>query len=499
MVRNPHSQCAVRAVAGHDDGWHAARNDPDGLAWGSCGPLPGYRHPTSGVHVDLSNGEVTASVDAVANDHLYAARVHGDALLLGDSLSAVVSEYQRLQRQRPSLSEFALYSFLSFGRLFGTPYREIESALPGCTLLWKPGAAMTQKRHWIPEAQTEPISGAAWWEQALEEITSTIAGAASYQTVAGEISGGVDSALVASIAARVQRQRGCTLIGYTRSHSAFPTASESGYAEAVATWCDIPLIIDEDDSPPDYAALTTLVDVPTPELTLVQGWGRRKHRLLAQASAALCLTGHGGDHMFGDDFAAFLLGARGGTEVVARFYRWAVWADEWLWPKVQLYYRAKQDVGAAFTFINSPVEAHWLRVPASPLRQLLQDWLSMWLLPVRDRYSRLQLLGLLSLWRPAASGEIRHCHPLATQRVLDLALFHAHPPQWGFKQRYRAMLKTLAGDVLPAPVRVREGKSMTDAVLTHHLVAEPPTKTPRCSTEHKPASPPPFGFGVVGL
>ncbi|HEY0395070.1 MAG TPA: asparagine synthase-related protein [Candidatus Elarobacter sp.] len=197
------------------------------------------------------------------------------------------------------LDEDYFADLFALGRPAGgrTPYRGVRRLPPGHTLAWD-GDRVREQRTWSL-AETPPVrlNGVdEHAERVRELLDQAVRGAtAADGPVWAELSGGLDSSTVVSVAAAGGRALPALSVIYERSAS----ADERPWMRPVIKRYDLPWhTIDGDACPP-------FTDVPQPELAEpndeIPVWAlhRRYGELIERHGIATILTGHYGDLIFG--------------------------------------------------------------------------------------------------------------------------------------------------------------------------------------------------------
>jgi asparagine synthase (glutamine-hydrolysing) len=222
---------------------------------------------------------------------------HRGGLVFASELKALLADPQFPRR----LSAEGLAHYLSFGYVPGDKciLQGVHKLAPAHCLTWRLGdAAPVIRRYWdIPLAQADGAAGA---ELLADELQVLLTKAVSEQLVADVplavlLSGGIDSSVVAAIAARASAYRVRT---FTVTLPGFPQLDERRFAKAVADFLgtehvELPL----DQSSVDLIhTLAAQYDEPIADSSMIPTY------LLARTVSQHCkvvLGGDGGDELFG--------------------------------------------------------------------------------------------------------------------------------------------------------------------------------------------------------
>lgn len=206
--------------------------------------------------------------------------------------------FRRLEETPPRIDANALTQFLEFGYTFEderTIFRDIRKLPPGCMITCRRGEAATIGRYFSPRLEGE--AGTA--DDLEEELFSTLDAVVAQHLVADVpvallLSGGLDSGILAAIAARRQKVHTVTM--------AFEGSAvdERPFARHVADHIGASnesIVIRAQDMRDAFAGSAALLD------DLFSDWGALSTRLLYKACAErgfkAVLVGEGADELFG--------------------------------------------------------------------------------------------------------------------------------------------------------------------------------------------------------
>ncbi|MGE0878003.1 MAG: asparagine synthase (glutamine-hydrolyzing) [Acidimicrobiia bacterium] len=216
---------------------------------------------------------------------LYVSR-HGSRLAFGSTAHAT----SIVAGRRPSPHPGALASFLRFGAVQGpaTIFTGVEEIDPGTYATYSDGG-LTTRRYWR-YVDERPATGRAGDIRAVLQ-TSVAAHAISDQPLALFLSGGLDSAVIAALAAELD-------LDITAITLAFPGTTHDETTEAAITAKQLGLphrIVEHADTTPDFDAFFAAMDQPTVD-------GMNTYLVSAAAHTLgyrVALTGIGADELFG--------------------------------------------------------------------------------------------------------------------------------------------------------------------------------------------------------
>ncbi len=180
-----------------------------------------------------------------------------------------------------------------------TPYRSIRRVKPGHSLEWKDGR-LTEHRTWSL-ADTPPLRLAndAEYDERMREllVQAVRTSLRADGPVWCELSGGLDSSTVASVAAAsCGRTLPAVSVVYEKSRS----ADERPWMRPVVQRYGLPWHQVDGDTPPPFTELPPRFAEPNETMT---PWAmhRRCVELIERNGVGVVLTGHGGDLIFGGD------------------------------------------------------------------------------------------------------------------------------------------------------------------------------------------------------
>ena len=201
-----------------------------------------------------------------------------------------------------SVDDKAAYMALGYIPAPGTAYPSIERLRPASTVRITNGRICTRESYWqpsVPSVGTGPVQPLS--ERDLDRLAEVLTDSISSRLEADVptclfLSGGIDSSLIAAIAAReLHRDLPCVTVGFPRGN----IHNEGPVAKAVANELGLPhRIVESHDDPRDVNAdaIFGLFGQPNDNVTTVS-----VHQMAAAASAdgfRVGLTGMGGDELF---------------------------------------------------------------------------------------------------------------------------------------------------------------------------------------------------------
>jgi asparagine synthase (glutamine-hydrolysing) len=180
-----------------------------------------------------------------------------------------------------------------------TPYRGIRRLRPGLSLEWKDGRAREHRTWSLADTPPLRLANDAEYEERMRELLGDAVRAAlrADGPVWCELSGGLDSSTVASVAAATcGRTLPALSVVYERSRS----ADERRWMRPVIERYGLPWHPVDGDAPPPFTELPPAFAEPNDTMT---AWAmhRRCLELIERNGVAVVLTGHGGDLIFGGD------------------------------------------------------------------------------------------------------------------------------------------------------------------------------------------------------
>ncbi len=243
---------------------------------------------------DGASGEVHLARDRFGEKPLFYA-VRGDSLIFASELAAL--------RRHPLLAEAALdpaaidaYLALEYVPWDETGFAGVRRLPPGHLLTWRDGAA-TVAPYWSPAVGAGPAPVASE-DEALDRLERLLDESVRERLVADVpvgvfLSGGVDSGLIAAVAAR----HAAGIAAYTVR---MPEAShdETPHAAAVARHCGLRHVIvelSEADLLDAFDAVTAKLDEPMADSSLLPTWLVCR---AARRELTVALGGDGADELF---------------------------------------------------------------------------------------------------------------------------------------------------------------------------------------------------------
>ena len=277
---------------------------------------------------DARKKELILARDRAGKKPLYYAHLPDGTLLFASEIKALLASGLV---DREQWDETALDQIWSFGYSAGqhTLYRQIRKLLPGHTLIWRAGQ-IAVRRYWQLQfgSAAESARPLSDWADELEVLLTD---AIRLRLVADVpvglfLSGGIDSSLIAALAARITNQQvrtytiGFSRADYDESHHAVAIANELGVRNEV--------LFAEDDVLASANAVARQFDEPFGDSSALPTWLVAK---LASQHVIVALTGDGGDELFAG-YESFRQALRiwGGRDVRQRFER-PLTRSEWLW------------------------------------------------------------------------------------------------------------------------------------------------------------------------
>ncbi len=416
---------------------------------------------------DETRQQLVLARDRVGKKPLYYARRAGE-LLFGSEIKAILAVLDRA----PDIHAPALLEFLTFGYVAGQPsiFEGVRRLTPGSTLVVRPNDPhVVEHPYWTwPEPGRAGLSE----DEAVEQLRSELSEAVRIRLRADVplglfLSGGMDSATVLALAARHSSQPVKTFaIGfgdpeYDELAEARETAASFGaeHHEEVVT----------PDTVRDAATLAHFYDEPFADASAIPTF---HVAALARRSVTVCLTGDGGDELFGGytpyrdalrrvgppGIAAFraILGA--GARYVPVHARgkgrlstasmgpeaWFVWRRT-VFPDYLLNAVADPSVLAAGCELPEREAVEQLRHDNGPLLGRLQRW---------DQRHYLPGDILVKVDRATMAHSLEARCPLLDHRVVELAASVA-PQHHGDAASTKRLFRRVIVDWVPASVLAR--------------------------------------------
>ncbi len=231
---------------------------------------------------------------------LYYARV-GEVFYVASEVKALLPFLPDVQTDLEAFKEYLTFQFCLDGKTTFTGVRELQ---PGHHLLVRHGSVATQ-RYWDVYYDVDFDHQARYFEERIRDLLKESVGLhlRSDVPVGAYVSGGLDSGIVASLAAEVY---GGGLQGFTGKFSLGKTYDESHYAHDLAQWRSFELFevdITELDFVSYIRKLIYHLDFP------VAGPGSFPQYMVSQLASQhrkVVLGGQGGDETFGG-YARYLI------------------------------------------------------------------------------------------------------------------------------------------------------------------------------------------------
>jgi asparagine synthase (glutamine-hydrolysing) len=221
--------------------------------------------------------------------------IHDDELLFGSEPKALVAGGAAAELRPQAVLEYML---LNTPQGLGCMYRGMTQVEPGCCVTFRPGSTGPTTRYWdIPLPARPPFRA---WAPLLESVRDVFDRSirrhlVSDRPVGVYLSGGIDSSLVASVAAEAAPRLRSFSLG-------FDSASDDaylGFAERVAEQCGMAHLsvrLKATEVPELLAEMTELADEPQGDAADVAVYALSR---IARDHVRVVLTGDGGDEVFG--------------------------------------------------------------------------------------------------------------------------------------------------------------------------------------------------------
>lgn len=406
--------------------------------------------------IDRKSGEAVAARDALGTRKLFWYQ-SADQTWIGSNLALLLAFLPRAPALDPARVREGILGNLLFGASESTLYAGMRYLPPAHVFRFgKSGGAPRGERYWHPET-LPPLD--AREEREYDEHFRAVLKTGVRQAlrapgpVLAELSGGLDSSTVVSVAARLCREEGTADKLQTLSFvSADRDWDDAAFRRAVyEPYGLVNHTYDCDAEPP----AADLVGHSQPSIGSIQGWmSRGRHWAARELGARVCLTGQGGDLVFCKHQA---------PQFVADLWRQGQWR-QWfaaLWSFPDGYHgRSFWDL-LRFSFerrFRPPAARvpYWLRggievfVPPPPLPRIYD-------LPARQFYLE-NIVALACAIPDDADGGLEPRHPLLARPMLEFGLRlpwqHLKRPGEDRVIQLRALK-----DILPESVRRRRSKA----------------------------------------
>ncbi len=197
------------------------------------------------------------------------------------------------------LDEAYIADFLATGEIPGarTPYAHVRRLLQGEALRWSPERVVARTVWSLANADATLPAGDDGYEERLRDLVHDAVGGAhgDGERVWAELSGGLDSSTVVSVAASAGRDVEAVSFVYPR----WAPADERRFIDAVVERWNVPLHpLDASELLPFAELPSQFFAEPTPSLYMGR-LARARDELLATHGVDVLLTGIGGDEVFG--------------------------------------------------------------------------------------------------------------------------------------------------------------------------------------------------------
>jgi len=241
--------------------------------------------------------EAHLAVDAFGEKPLFLAET-ADGCYVSSELEPLAS----LLNLTPTLTEESWCAYLSYGNLHApdTAFREVRRLPPATVVAVRDGRPGSIQRYWSPpfgEPARGPIEPVP--EAGLDAMAEALADSLAGRLIADVplalfLSGGIDSSLVAALAAtELKQELNCLSVSFPRGDA----TDEAPRAAAIASHLGQPHHILQNDDDPSTAGRGQLVDIlqqPHDNLSALSVF--QLSRTAAQ-EFKVCLTGMGGDEL----------------------------------------------------------------------------------------------------------------------------------------------------------------------------------------------------------
>lgn len=396
---------------------------------------------------------------------------NSDRLVAGTKLSGLVELLGNAE-----VDEMFIAEYLATGTRppYRTPYRGITQLEAGCVAIWTPDSQV-QRRIWdLNDVRPLRFRDVDEYGQQLRERVFQAVGA----TLTGvghavcELSGGLDSSTVFSVAARCRDSR-LSAISYFYPHH--PQTNESRWIEAVLEQAPAPwLTLDSERCRPFAVLPSGFWGEPQPAMI---NWGlhEERDRLLRTHGADALVTGQGGDWvLFGIGSEPLFL-----ADLWRRHAPWRAWGELRRW-----HLQDPQRRSLLFwcvQYVLRPLIRHLARQPLVRRRALKASWLTPEMsrlavsvgsracdgaprsATVGEQYFR---EGLSSMCQTLASFrqmplQIEFRHPLLDRKLVEFVYSIPWSQKMAPGQDRGLQRKALVG-ILPDLVRRRHSKVILD-------------------------------------
>ncbi|HEV2415718.1 MAG TPA: asparagine synthase (glutamine-hydrolyzing) [Candidatus Dormibacteraeota bacterium] len=223
----------------------------------------------------------------------YYAEVDG-VLYFASEIKALIPFLPSVETDVEGLKDYLCFQFCLGGK---TLFKGVKELPPGHMLTVRDGK-MTVSRYWEVYYQPDFDHTATYFESAVHDLVSESVALhlRSDVPVGAYLSGGLDSSIVASIAAETE---GASFLSFTGRFGSDPAYDESDYARELAEWKGFQVLdidIGADDFVRSMEKVIYHLDMP------VAGPGSFPQYLVSQLAAKhrkVVLGGQGGDEIFG--------------------------------------------------------------------------------------------------------------------------------------------------------------------------------------------------------
>lgn len=344
--------------------------------------------------------------------------------------------------------------------------RGVEAVRPGALRTFTNAAV--DRVVWDPSAfAANPFASYGASRRAVAEAVeaSLTAEAGSGDLLLAEISGGLDSAIVASTLVKVGAGPRTRFVHY---HVDEPGADERRFARAVAQYIDVPLmeVVKPELRIDDENLLEMPIGPRASNNALDRHYDQSQADLARRLGARRMLTGQGGDLVFYESPSEKM-----GTELWGRWAR-RPGADPAL---RQLEDAARWNRGSTWSLIGEAVRYSFSRGDRDPGDH---PWLARPVAPAKQRQIE-NLIHLQALFNGASrrGRQAQLIHPLLNQPVLEATLA-APVIDLARGGRGRSLARDAFGSQIPQPVRDRRSKGDLTAYYGRMILRSLPTLRP---------------------
>lgn len=253
---------------------------------------------------DAETGEIVLARDPFGVKPLYYALTARGELVFASEIKAILAHPEvEARTDRQALQEYLTFQFCLGNRTLFDGIKKIE---PGCMLRWSPRGTVRTRRYWDCDFRVDENHTESYFASRLSELMtdSVRLQLRSDVPLGAHLSGGLDSSVVAALAARAAGSRISVFHGRFAEGTEY---DESAYARTVAQaigadfWDVVPTA---EDFVEDLPRLIYFMDEPAAGPGLFP-----QHHVsrLAARNVKVVLGGQGGDEIFAG-YARYLLG-----------------------------------------------------------------------------------------------------------------------------------------------------------------------------------------------